>query len=51
MENSDLLEKVSEFEPRLQLERTAGHIRSVDLNHPFLQMFSDPSSLFRSFSN
>ena len=55
MENSDLLEKVNEFEQRLQLERIAG-IRNVDLDHPFLQMFSDPFSLFEidnniSFSN
>ena len=55
MENSDLLEKVDKFELRLQLERIAG-IRSVDLDHPFLQMFSDPFSLFEiddntSFSN
>ena len=55
MENSDLLEKVNEFETRLQLERIAG-IRSVDLDHPFLQMFSNPFSLFEiddniSFSN
>ena len=55
MENSDLLEKVKEFETRVQLERIAG-IRSVDLDHSFLQMFSDPFSLFEiddniSFSN
>ena len=55
MENSDLLEKVNELETLLQLERIAG-IRSVDLDHPFLQMSSDPFSLFEiddniSFSN
>ena len=55
MENSDLLEKVNEFETRLQLERIAG-IRSVDLDHLFLQMFFDPFSLLEigdniSFSN
>ena len=50
MENSDLLEKVNEFETRLQLERIAG-IRSVDLDHPFLQMFSDPFSLFETNDN
>ena len=48
MENSDLLEKVKEFETRLRLERIAG-IRSVD--HPFLQMFSDPFSLFEIDDN
>ena len=50
-----LKKKANEFESRLQLERIAG-IRSVDLDHPFLQMFSDPFSLFEiddniSFSN
>ena len=50
MENSDLLEKVNEFETRLQLERIAG-IRSVDLDHPFLQMFSNPFSLFEIDDN
>lgn len=48
MENSDLLEKVNEFETRL--ERIAG-IRSVDLDHPFLQMFSDPFFLFEIDGN
>ena len=46
MENSDLLEKVNEFEPRLQLERIAG-IRSADLDHPFLSMLSDPFSCLK----
>ena len=51
MENSDLLEKVDELDSRI-----ASGIRSVDLDHLFLQMFCDPFSLFEiddniSFSN
>lgn len=45
-----LKKKANEFESRLQLERIAG-IRSVDLDHPFLQMFCDPFSLFEIDDN
>lgn len=38
-------EKENEFEPQLHLDRIAGIRPSVDLDHPFLQVFSDPSSL------
>ena len=39
-----------EFDTLLQLERIAG-IRSVYLDHLFLQMFSDPFSLFETDDN
>ena len=47
--NTDLLEEVRRFERRCAwFEASIGRrgIQCVDLDHPFLQMFSDPFSLF-----
>ena len=49
--NTDLLEEVRGFErryPRFERVGMRG-IQCVDLDHPFLQMFSDPFSLFEIY--
>ena len=50
--NTDLLEEVRGFERRYAwFEASIGRtgIQCVDLDHPFLQMFSDPFSLFEIY--